>query len=239
MKKKDNILLQESKKWTFDKEVAGCFDNMLERSIPQYSVMRELTASLGFRFVQDGSNIVDMECSNGNAVMPFVEKFANRNKYYLYDVSEPMLDIARKKYKKYIDMGTVAVDNFDIKNGIEVENCSLVLSVLTLQFTPIEYRQRIVDSVYRHLNRKGAFILVEKVLGNDFESDKMLVNEYYKMKSKNCYTQEQIERKRKSLEGVLVPITSKWNEELLRSCRFRVELFWRCLNFAGWIAIKD
>ena len=49
----------------------------------------------------------------------------------------------------------------------------------------------------------------------------------------------QIRDKRKSLEGVLVPVTAKWNEDILRQCGFRkVDCFWRCLNFAAWVAIK-
>ena len=49
----------------------------------------------------------------------------------------------------------------------------------------------------------------------------------------------QIADKRKSLEGVLVPITAKWNENLLKECGFKqIDCFWRCLNFAGWVAIK-
>ena len=52
------------------------------------------------------------------------------------------------------------------------------------------------------------------------------------------YTEE-IERKRLALEGVLVPMTAHWNEDLLRQAGFQqVECFWRYLNFAGWLAIK-
>ena len=41
------------------------------------------------------------------------------------------------------------------------------------------------------------------------------------------------------LEGVLVPITAKWNEQLLGSAGFKkIDCFYRYLNFAGWIAIK-
>lgn len=116
---------------------------------------------------------------------------------------------------------------------------SLVLSILTLQFTPIEYRQKILNNIYDSLENGGAFILVEKVLGNTDEIDSMLVDEYYKLKKENDYTQEQIQTKRKSLEGVLVPVTAKWNEDLLHNTGFtKVDCFWRCLNFAGWIAIK-
>jgi tRNA (cmo5U34)-methyltransferase len=66
-----------------------------------------------------------------------------------------------------------------------------------------------------------------------------MVDLYYKMKSDNGYSQEQIERKRLSLEGVLVPVTAKWNEELLKQAGFKyIDCFWRWMNFAGWIAIK-
>lgn len=59
------------------------------------------------------------------------------------------------------------------------------------------------------------------------------------MKADNQYTEVQIKAKRKSLEGVLVPITAKWNEDLLHSVGFKhIDCYWRSLNFAGWIAIK-
>jgi tRNA (cmo5U34)-methyltransferase len=42
-----------------------------------------------------------------------------------------------------------------------------------------------------------------------------------------------------SLEGVLVPVTARWNEELLHQEGFAsVDCFWRHLNFAGWVAVK-
>ena len=59
------------------------------------------------------------------------------------------------------------------------------------------------------------------------------------MKAKNGYSQEQIERKRLSLEGVQVCVTSNWNLELLKQAGFRqVDTFWKWCNFEGMIAIK-
>ena len=82
-------------------------------------------------------------------------------------------------------------------------------------------------------------LLIEKVLGNDAALDHVMVEEYYGIKRDNAYTEEQIRDKRKSLEGVLVPITAKWNEDLLRSCGFtRIDCYWRYLNFAAWVAVK-
>ena len=63
--------------------------------------------------------------------------------------------------------------------------------VLTLQFTPIEYRQKIIQSIYNSLEPGGALILVEKVLGSNYALDSMMVDEYYRIKADNAYTQEQ------------------------------------------------
>ena len=42
----------------------------------------------------------------------------------------------------------VFVENRDLRSGIGVTNIDLALSILTLQFTPIEYRQNILQNVY-------------------------------------------------------------------------------------------
>lgn len=83
-------------------------------------------------------------------------------------------------------------------------------------------------------------ILVEKILGASAEIDEKLVQLYYSLKAQNGYSPYEIERKKLSLEGVLVPVTAKWNEELLHNAGFsQVDCFWRWMNFAGWIAIKE
>ena len=59
------------------------------------------------------------------------------------------------------------------------------------------------------------------------------------MKAANGYSQEEIERKRLALEGVQVPLTASWNEQTLRAAGFRhVEMYWRHLNFAAWLAVR-
>lgn len=237
MDNKDNV--RPDGQWTFDENVASCFPDMLKRSIPIYETMRSLCFNVGQNYEQRKTCIMDIGCSDGMAIEPFIEKFGANNTYKLYDVSEPMLAKCRERYKKWEGTGLLEIGNFDIKNGVPKIDSSIILSVLTLQFTPIEYRHKIVQSVYDALVDGGAFILVEKVLGNTYALDDMLVREYYNIKKANAYTQEQIASKRKSLEGVLVPITAKWNEALLYDSGFKqVDCFYRYLNFAGWVAVK-
>jgi len=69
--------------------------------------------------------------------------------------------------------------------------------------------------------------------------DEAFVNLFLNIKRENGYPESQIDQKRMSLEGVLVPVTARWNEELLYQEGFTsVDCFWRHLNFAGWVAVK-
>ncbi|MFI5270216.1 MAG: hypothetical protein ACHQ7M_22785, partial [Chloroflexota bacterium] len=86
----------------------------------------------------------------------------------------------------------------------------------------------------------NAFILVEKLLMSTAGLQRVFTDRYYQMKRDNGYTQEEIDRKRLALEGVQVPVTASWNEQLLHDAGFRqAECFWRWFNFAGWIAVKE
>lgn len=224
-------------RWQFDGDVTTVFDDMLARSIPQYEVMRQAVYDLGAAFVQPDSWIVDLGCSRGEALAPFAEQFSRQNHCLGIEVSDSMYYAARSRFA---GNDRVVIRQDDLRLRYPSEPASLTLSILTLQFTPIEYRQRIVQDVYNRLLSGGAFILVEKVLGADAAINELMVKRYYDLKGANGYSPEQIERKRLSLEGVLVPVTAKWNEDLLRSAGFKqIDCFWRWMNFAGWIAVKE
>ena len=226
-------------RWAFDEQVTDVFDDMLERSIPQYETMRGLVFEVGRSFVQPGTHVVDLGCSHGAALAPFVREFGSAASYVGVEVSPPMLEAARRRFRPEIEAGTVELLDQDLRGRYPSVEASLTLSVLTLQFTPIEDRQRIVRDVYRHTVDGGALILVEKVLGGSSRVDGLLTELHHGLKRASGYTQEEIDRKRLSLEGVLVPAAAAWNEDLLRGAGFvGVECFWRCLNFAAWVAVK-
>jgi tRNA (cmo5U34)-methyltransferase len=227
-------------KWTFDGDVTLAFDDMLRRSIPQYDVMRRACFDLASAFVQEDSDIVDLGCSRGEVLAQLVDKFGAHNHFVGVDVSDPMLEVARDRFAHYIQANVVSIQKLDLRTDYPPVRASVTLAVLTLQFVPIEHRQTVLRKVFEHTLPKGALVIVEKVLGDGAALDAMFVRNYYELKRKNGYSLEAIDRKRLSLEGVLVPITARWNEEALRVAGFaRVECFWRWMNFAGWIAVKE
>lgn len=227
-----------SPKWEFDKSVAACFDNMLERSIPQYRAMRRAVRDLALEFTRPGSYVIDLGCSRGRQLHMIAERTDSTVSLLGVDVSQPMVEAARLQLLPWATRTEII--NLDLRQSFPSRPASVVLSVLTLQFTPIEYRQRIVSRAFQCIEPGGALILVEKILGSTAFLDETMVARYYDFKTENGYSQEDIDRKRLSLEGVLVPITAEWNEHLLKSAGFKhVDCFWRWMNFAGWLAIKD
>ncbi len=237
VKVKDEV--KPGAKWEFDQSVTDAFDDMLARSIPDYAAMRGLCLDVGSCFVRPNTAVVDMGCSRGEAMQPFVDRFGAGNRFWGVEVSPPMFAAAATRFKGLSDAGVVKIVDMDLRDRFPPVRASLTLCVLTLQFIPINHRQKILRRVFDATDPGGALILVEKVLGADAEIDGMMVKRYHEMKVANGYSEEDVVRKSASLEGVLVPVTAAWNEDLLRQAGFRsVDCFWRRLNFAGWVAVK-
>jgi tRNA (cmo5U34)-methyltransferase len=227
-------------RWEFDAGVTAVFEDMLARSIPQYDVMRRAVTELAACYMRPHTSVVDLGCALGAAMAPLIERGGVQCRYVGVEVSTSMLQAARARFKPLISSGVVEILDLDLRTDFPKVSASVILSVLTIQFTPMEHRLRILEAAHDALVPGGAFIFVEKVIGASAGLDRNFVNLYYDFKQASGYTREEIERKRLSLEGVLVPVTARWNEELLRTAGFRhVDCFWRWMNFAGWIAVKS
>lgn len=226
--------------WAFDEAVANVFDDMLQRSIPQYAEMRSVVTSLAMMHLRAGGAVVDLGCSRGGALAPIVEQSRDsfwRRAFVGCEVSQPMLDAARARFA---DDPCVSIRHVDLRTDYPIELACVTLCVLTLQFVPIDHRLRLVREMRRHTIPGGCVLLVEKVLGATDVVDERLSAHYRDMKRAHGYSDEQIERKRLSLEGVLVPITARWTEDMLQRAGFdHVDCVWRWGKFAAWIACVD
>ena len=235
-------------RWEFNEDVAKKFDDMLDRSIPGYPQMRDLVYRLGSRFVTNDSMVVDLGASRGEASSRFIENFPAAE-FTLMEVSEAMLGELGSRFKSN---SNVAIFNYDLRNSVantatfltrnaraKNRNIDLVLSILTLVFVPINYRPSVIQAVFNSMNVGGAFIVVEKELGNSAFTQELLVDTYHEYKHDRGYSWEDIERKRLALEGVQVPVSTDTNKAMLEAAGFKVvECFWRHLNFCGYIAMK-
>ena len=228
-----------------NKEVTAVFDDMLDRSVPFYGEIQRMTAELAVDFAQGGTNVYDLGCSTGNsflninALMPPGTLPGGDVRFVGLDDSTEMLAKARAKlaaakFSRPLDLRVA-----DLNMGVEIENASVVMLVLTLQFIRPLYRERLVKSIYDGMVDNGCLIVVEKVLGEHSTFNRLFIKHYYEMKLRNGYSELEIAQKREALENVLVPYRQEENKELLRAAGFRhVDVFFKWYNFCGMIALK-
>lgn len=235
---KDEILAGQE--WSFNEDVANVFDDMLGRSIPGYENMRENVIRMIAPIISNGGHVLDIGCSHGEMIAKLIKELGS-SMYVNYVGVDSSTAMVRKARKRFSDDERVTIVHADIADA-EVQRLryDAVLSILTLQFIPIEQRQEILKQVYDSLTPNGCFILVEKVLGESWIGQDHLVSVYHQMKKDNGYTDEQIEAKRKSLQNVLVPVRASENIRMLKSAGFSVvQPFWQNLNFIGIYASKE
>lgn len=235
--------------WEFNEDVAAVFDEMLKRSIPQYDVMRDAVTEIAVRTCVDlprgvgTGQVVDLGASRGEQAAQILEhRRGMGNHFHLVEVSKPMVNVLKERFANEEGVSIAQEDlrtyfpSFGTGHG---NQASVVLSVLTLQFIPIEYRMQLIGKIHKLLQPGGAFLFVEKLVGGSPDIDKLFLDMYWAYKHHSGYTEEEIARKKTSLEGVLVPVTAKMNEEFLRAAGFsQVDCFWRWANFGGWVAVK-
>ena len=225
--------------WQFDTAVTEVFDDMLSRSIPQYENMRDLVFDIGQRFVRPQLNILDLGCSKGESLVRFIDKFGADNYYTGIEISKPMLEVAKTRFKTHPCSDRINIHDLDLRHTYPDSQNILTLSILTLQFIPVERRLTILKLAYQHTQPGGALILVEKIRGSSKQLDQLMIDRYHEFKLSQGYSKKAIEQKKRSLEGILIPLSATENLQMLHQAGFaEVDCFWRWMNFSGWIAVK-
>ncbi len=223
----------------FGADVAGVFDDMVVRSVPLYAEIQRMIGELAGDIVTSGSRVYDLGCSTGTTMLaldPAVTRYAT---FVGIDNSEDMLQKCREKLGQSGFSRPFELQCLDLNRGVHVENASLAMLVLTLQFIRPLNRERLMADLFRGLKQNGAVILVEKVLGEDSHFNRLFIKYYYDMKRRNGYSDTEIVQKREALENVLVPYKLLENRELLLRSGFRyVDVFFKWYNFCGIVAIK-
>lgn len=225
----------------FGHDTAVVFDDMLGRSVPFYAEIQRMTGELVGDFSTDGSSVYDLGCSTCATFLEIGRHIPRERelRFIGVDSSQEMLEIAGRKLQEAAFPWPVEFVKGDLNQGVSIQNASIVLLILTLQFIRPLYREQILRSIYDGMNEAGSLILVEKVLGENSTYNRLFINHYYEMKRRNGYSDLEIAQKREALENVLIPYRLEENKELLRKCGFSsVDVFFKWYNFCAIIATK-
>lgn len=223
----------------FGEATAAVFDDMLDRSIPEYRELQRMIGELAASFAEPGTRVYDLGCSTGITLETLEDAIRVPVEFVGLDYSPAMLERAHQRLSGLTESGRLTLREADLNAGVEVENASVVVLNLTLQFVRPLRRDLLIRDINRGMNPNGCLILVEKVLGNDSLFNRTFIRLYYEMKRRNGYSNTAIARKREALENVLVPYRLDENLELLGRNGFnQTDIFFKWYNFCGILGVK-
>ena len=189
-------------------------------------------------FLFNGSRCYDLGSSTGNLLNKLSQK-TNKKKLDLIGIEiEPeMIKLSKKnKFKnKDVKLSFLKKDILTYK----LKNSNLITSFYTMQFIHPSHRQKIFNMIYKTLNYGGAFIMFEKIRGNDARFENIINSMYLDFKEGNNFKSSEILNKSQSLRGVLEPFTNNGNLGFLKRSGFKdIQTIFQFLNFKGYLCIK-
>ncbi|MES2447690.1 MAG: carboxy-S-adenosyl-L-methionine synthase CmoA [Bacteroidota bacterium] len=239
----DHVFKEEIKKpsdFKFGATVANAFDDMVERSVPFYNEIQRMIIELAAEHALPNTNVVDLGCSTGTTMIGLNPLIADNIKFIGLDDSTEMLKKCDVKLKEADFKRPYELVTGDLHEDVKIENASVVILCLTLQFVRPIYRERLLKKIYDGLVPGGVLIISEKILAEDSMFNRNFIKYYYDYKRRNQYSEMEISQKREALENVLIPYKLSENFKMLREAGFPlVETFFKWYNFSGFIAVKN
>jgi tRNA (cmo5U34)-methyltransferase len=232
--KKDNIPPFE-----FNEDVAQVFDDMLQRSVPLYRETVQRQAQMTVKYYQKGTRIYDLGCSNGNYGMQLLFEMRGREfEMIAVDNSESMLLAYKKRLEDKIKNKNIKLECKNIQD-VKIKNASVVIINLTLQFLPIELRERLIKNIHGSLLPNGVLLITEKIIHKEKEFAALHQEFYCRFKKENGYSDLEISQKRDALENILISETIEDHLRRFKDAGFKkIDVWQKWFNFAAFICRK-
>jgi len=231
--------VDRSTDFSFDAKVTRVFDDMVVRSVPFYLEVQRMISELANDYAKPATNIYDLGCSTGTTFITMDTILDKSVGFVGIDSSSEMLEQCRENLNSSGLTRSIELISGDLNQKVDINNASVVIMCLTLQFVRPAKRAKLLQSIYSQLNPGGVIILFEKVLAESPEFNRQFIKYYYDYKRRNNYNDMEIAQKREALENVLVPYKLSENTDLLFETGFHsVETFFKWYNFAAIVALK-
>jgi len=229
----------QSNDFAFDARTASVFDDMVSRSVPFYGEFQRMATELAGDFAVPDTNLYDLGCATGTTLIALEDGVDPSVTFVGIDNSAEMLARAQQKMDALPSGRERRLIRGDLNDDFTIENASVVILLLTLQFVRPLHRGRVIKTIYDGMNPQGCLIIVEKLTEPDTLFNRLFIKYYYEMKRRHGYSEMEISKKREALENVLIPYRLEENEALLRSSGFsKFQTWFRWYNFCGMIAVK-
>src|SRR5688572_29717570 len=134
--------IQQASDFKFGENVARVFDDMVNRSVPLYGEIQRMMAELAADHARKETNVYDLGCSTGTTMIGMNTMVDPEIRFIGVDDSQEMLDKCQSKLKEAGFVRPYQLKCAALSQGIKIENASVVVLCLTLQFVRPIYREQ-------------------------------------------------------------------------------------------------
>lgn len=206
----------------FDFKSIENFDNHISGSIKGYDLLYELITNISGFFLNNRRKAIDYGCTSGKLIHRISE---------IYGVEGVGYDITAKNF---LD-GKAKLFERDITRAeFTIEKADIYFLVFTLQFLPEHDRYDLLTKINRAMDRSSILIVCEKEI-----SETGFIQEAYTFSNydykKSAFSSEEILEKERQLRATMRCMTSDYNKRIFLETGFKYELFFKSLNFSGYI----
>jgi len=223
----------------FSSEVVRVFPDMIERSVPGYRLLLELTPIVVRRAVRPGTRIYDLGASLGAATLA-ARRAVQQEGVRIVAVDNAPDMVARCRELIAGDNSRVPVEVVEADIGeVPIENASVVLVYYTLQFLPLAARDALIAKIRAGLVDGGVLLLAEKLAFEPDSHQAWMDEHHLDFKRAQGYSDLEIARKRQALENVLIPETREAHHGRLKQAGFaEVHDWFQAFNFCCIAAVR-
>ena len=236
---RDNLFNKQSDiaDFRFDQDVVKVFDDMVRRSVPGYDSMIQMIGLIARMYGQDNTNYYDLGSSTGAITLSIaLNNKSKNNQFFAIDNSKEMVEQCKKNLQNKV--GNLQAICNDI-NQVKIQNASIVVLNLTLQFIDVNLRSILINKIYDGLEPGGILIISEKIHFDDAVTQNQITKLHMDFKKENGYSELEIANKRQAIENVLITETKEHHLNRLRECGFvETSCFFQCLNFVSFLSVK-
>ena len=125
---------QRATDFKFGQTVVSVFDDMVVRSVPFYLEIQRMMTEIARDFATPGSNVYDLGCSTGTTLVNLDKVLPPDVNFIGVDDSEEMLKKCRGNFESSGLKRKFDLQRVDLNQGVRIENASVVVMCLTLQF---------------------------------------------------------------------------------------------------------
>lgn len=218
-------IMRSRGRWSFGGGLPRVFDQHVRRSIPGYDELHDLCVKLIAQH-PGARRILDLGCSTGT-----LSRRLKRDGTVIVGVDREPGMVAEAHQRD--PSGTYICADLD---DFDFGTADATFALYVLQFVPRMKRPALLSRLRARLEPGGFLLLAEKVSAPNPTLETKWREEYHAFKRAQGFSSEEIRAKDESLEGVLVPLTERDNEQLLRNAGFSdIAPVFSALCFRAWL----